>query len=137
MLKICYGVNITYIQSPNKDHLKYLNFKFQHAYSFSCLWKKDGKLFAKNIVTFRHTKFEVTITKISIENIITHQWLALIPIWNIYICLQKGQVFSGGRFQVQVKAKVKTIEVIFGWITLGRHNMFLFISSKNSVEFVY
>ena len=63
------------MQSPNKDHLKYLNFKFQHAYSFSCLWKKDGKLFAKNIVTFRHTKFEVTITKISIENIITHQWL--------------------------------------------------------------
>ena len=85
LLKICYGINITYIQSPNKDHLKYLKFKFQHAYSFSCLWKKDGKFFAKNIVTFWHTKFEVTITKISIENIITHQWLALIPIWNIYI----------------------------------------------------
>ena len=42
------------MSSPKNGLLKCIKFEFWHVSSFSCIWKKDRKIFAKNTVTFWH-----------------------------------------------------------------------------------
>ena len=48
----CYDINDTFLSSQKDDLLKFVKLEFRHVSSFSCIWKKDGKVTVKNIVTF-------------------------------------------------------------------------------------
>ena len=50
----CYDINVTFISSPKDSLLQFVNFEFRHVSSFSCIWKRDGKVFGKNTMTFWH-----------------------------------------------------------------------------------
>ena len=106
----CYNINVTFISSQKDGLLKYVECEFRHVFSFSCIWKKDGKVFSKNTVTFWHniackvntfvfhyiwelrliayksystfctSKCKINVLCIAIR--MTHQWLTLIPIWH-------------------------------------------------------
>ena len=51
---VCYDINVICVQS-SKDDLKSLKFESWHVFSFSYIWKKDGKVFGKNTLTFWHS----------------------------------------------------------------------------------
>ena len=43
----CYDINITCISFPKDGLLKFVKFEFRHVSSFSCIWKKYGKVSGK------------------------------------------------------------------------------------------
>ena len=47
-----YDINVTFTRSPKDGLLEFIKFEFRYVYSFSCICKKDSKVFGKNIVTF-------------------------------------------------------------------------------------
>ena len=45
----CYDVKIG---SPKYVTFKYLKLEFPHVFSFSCVWRKNEKVFGKNTMAF-------------------------------------------------------------------------------------
>ena len=50
----CYNINVTHISLPKGNLQNFIRFKFLPGFNFSCIWKKDVKVFGKNTVTFYH-----------------------------------------------------------------------------------
>ena len=50
----CYNINVTHISLPKGNLQNFIRFKFLPGLNFSCIWKKDVKVFGKNTVTFYH-----------------------------------------------------------------------------------
>ena len=48
----CYKINVTFISFQKDGLLKFAKSEFWHVSSFSCIWKKGGKVFGKNTVKF-------------------------------------------------------------------------------------
>ena len=43
----CYKINVTFISFTKDGLLKFAKSEFRHVLSFSCIWKKDGKVSVK------------------------------------------------------------------------------------------
>ena len=50
----CGDINVTFISFPKDGFLEFVKFEFHQFFSFSCIWRKVGKVFGKKTVTFRH-----------------------------------------------------------------------------------
>ena len=56
-----YDITVTCIKYSRDDLLKCLKFEFRYVFIFFCTWKKDGKVFGKNTVTFWHNKVNLFV----------------------------------------------------------------------------
>ena len=50
----CYDIIVSFISSEKDGLLKFVKFEFWHVSSFSCILKKDTKVFGKNALKFWH-----------------------------------------------------------------------------------
>ena len=50
----CYNINVVFISSPKNGFLELVRFEFRHVSIFSCIYKKDCKVFDKNAVKLLH-----------------------------------------------------------------------------------
>ena len=51
---VCYDINDTFISFIKNGLLEFVEFEFRYVSSFSCIWRKDGKVFGKSTMTFSH-----------------------------------------------------------------------------------